>query len=336
MWSRVSPIQQPTPITRTKPSCMACLENKVHKALAVLGNSTGKLLNYHQSLCHPIHQGHWTISSANEFGLLPQGVRKSNIPHDRCKDVTYGHFVCTVRPEKAEHNRTRFTVGSDHINYPGEVVSPTVEMLTAKLLFNSFISTKGAKFMTMDISNFYLMTPLPRPEYLRLKLSNIPQDIFDEYHLNDIAEPDGTIYVIFRLGMCGLPQAGLLANELLEKELNFHGYRQTPLVPGLWSHSWRPIQFTLVANDFGVKYVGEEHPQHLLAALQEHYKVTTDWTGCRYIGITLDWDYIKRRVDLSMPGYVDKALHQFQNAKPTALHHAPFPSVLINYGAQKQ
>ncbi len=70
--------------------------------------------------------------------------------------------------------------------------------------------------------------------------------------------------------------------------------------------------------------------------LQEHYTVTTDWTGSRYIGITLDWDYVKRRVHLSMPGYVDKALRQFQHAKPTAPQHAPFPSAPINYGARKQ
>ena len=102
--------------------------------------------------------------------------------------------------------------------------------------------------------------------------------------------------------MYGLPQAGLLTNELLEKRLNAHGYHQSKLVPGLWNHIWRPLQFTLVVDDFGIKYVGQEHPQHLLSVLQEHYKVTMDWTGSRYIGITLDWDNAKRHVHLSMPG----------------------------------
>eukprot|EP00804_Cyclotella_cryptica_P005133 CCRYP_011532-RA/>CCRYP_011532-RA protein AED:0.44 eAED:0.44 QI:0/-1/0/1/-1/1/1/0/295 len=206
------------------------LENEVHKALAEMDKSTGKLLNYHQLLWHPVYQGDWTISSANEFGRLAQGVGgrikgtdtirficKSDIPQDRRKDVTYGRFVCNARPEKAEPNRTRFTVGGDRINYPGKVATPTAEMLTAKLLFNSVISTPGAKFMTMDLSNFYLMIPLPRLEYLRLKLSDIPTEIITEYRLNLLAEPDGTIYVLVRLGMYGLPQAGLLANKLLEK-----------------------------------------------------------------------------------------------------------------------
>ena len=62
--------------------------------------------------------------------------------------------------------------------------------------------------------------------------------------------------------MYGLLQAGLLANKLLEKRLNINGYFQSKLVPGLWKHEWRPIQFTLVVDDFGVKYVGKEHALH--------------------------------------------------------------------------
>ncbi|KAL7474454.1 hypothetical protein ACHAW6_000428 [Cyclotella cf. meneghiniana] len=109
-----------------------------------------------------------------------------------------------------------------------------------------------------------------------------------------------------------LPQARLLANELLENGLNTHGYHQSKLVPGLWTHEWHPIQFTLVVDDFAFKYIGGEHLQQLLLVLQEHYK--------------LDWDYAKRQVHLSMLGYVDKALQQFQHAKPQAPQNTPFPS----------
>ncbi len=111
------------------------------------------------------------------------------------KDVTYGQFVCTVRPEKAEPNRTRFTVGEDRINYPGKVAKFTADMLVAKMLFNSVISTKGARFMTMDISNFYLMTPLHRPEFIRMKLSDIPDKIIDEYKLRNKTTPSRSIYI---------------------------------------------------------------------------------------------------------------------------------------------
>ena len=149
------------------------------------------------------------------------------------KDVTYGQFLCTVKPEKAEPNQTRFTVGGDRINYPGEVATPTADMLVAKMLFNSVISTKDARFMTMDISNFYLMTPLHRPEFICIKLSDIPNEVINEYKLREKATKNGSIYIRAKRGMYGLPQAGLIANELLEKRLNKHGYRQSKLVPGL-------------------------------------------------------------------------------------------------------
>ena len=318
--------------------------------MAVMDKDSGKMLNYRQLMRHPEYKQQWSKSSANEFGRLANGVggriknptntikfiRKDDVPRERRKDVTYGQFVCTVRPEKAEKNRTRFTVGGDRINYPGEVATPTADMLVAKLLFNSVISTKGAKFMTLDISNFYLMTPLKRAEYIRMKLADIPEEIIVEYKLREKATPDGSIYIVANKGMYGLPQAGLLANELLEKRLNENGYRQSKLVPGLWKHDWRPIQFTLVVDDFGVKYVGKEHALHLKATLERDYKVTNDWTGNRYIGITLDWDYERRQVHLSMPGYVQKALKQFQHESTKKKQHAPFPCARINYGAKKQ
>ena len=106
-------------------------------------------------------------------------------------------------------------------------------MLVAKLLFNSVISTHGARFMTMDIANFYLMTPLKRPEYVKIKLRDIPEEIIFEYKLRDIATADGNVYIEATKGMYRLPHAGLLANEQLEKRLNKHGYRQSKLVPGL-------------------------------------------------------------------------------------------------------
>ena len=98
----------------------------------------------------------------------------------------------------------------------------------------------------------------------------------------------GSIHIQANRGMYGLPQAGLLANELLEKRLNKRGYQQSKLVPGFFTHNWRPLQFTLVVDNFGVKYVGKEHATHLKNTIEENYTVTTEWNGRRYIGITLD------------------------------------------------
>ncbi len=188
--------------------------------------------------------------------------------------------------------------------------------------------------MTMDISNFYLNSPLPHPEFIHIKLSNIPEEIIKEYKLCEKATSNGSIYIMATKGMYGLPQAGLIANKLLESRLNKHGYRQSKLVPDLWKYDTRLIQFTLVVNDFRVKYVGNEHALHLKHVLKESYQLTCDWDGCQYIGITLDWDYQQWRVHLSMPGYVKKALKLFQH-QLMFTQDAPYPSVPIQYGAKQ-
>ncbi len=107
------------------------------------------------------------------------------------------------------------------------------------------------------------------------------------------------------------------------------------MVPGLWKHDTRPMQFTLVVNNFGVKCVGKEHTQHLKNALEEQYKLTCNWTGTGYIGIALDWNYTKCQFHLSMPNYVQKVLKQFQHIAGK-LQHAPYLSVPIQYGVKKQ
>ena len=88
--------------------------------------------------------------------------------------------------------------------------------------------------------------------------------------------------------MYGLPQSGLLAQQLLEKRLNAEGCRQDTLVPGLWTHSWRLVTFILCLDNFGVKYVGEQNVDHLMTVLSSHYTIFGNWTGSRYLGIDLD------------------------------------------------
>ena len=102
---------------------------------------------------------------------------------------------------------------------------------------------------------------------------------------------DGYVYVEIRRGMYGLPHAGLIAQQLLEKRSNKEGYYQSERTPGFWTHTWRPISFTLCVDDFGVKYVGKKHAEHLLAVLKASYKISNDWSGKRYLGIDLDWEF---------------------------------------------
>jgi hypothetical protein len=79
-----------------------------------------------------------------------------------------------------------------------------------------------------------------------------------------------------------------------------------------------------VVDDFGVKYVGAEHAQHLITAVETDYTVSKDWTGGLYCSITLNWDYANKHVDLSMPGYIKDSLHTFQHPLPKHPQYAPY------------
>jgi hypothetical protein len=105
---------------------------------------------------------------------------------------------------------------------------------------------------------------------------------------------NGFIYLEMRRAVWGLPQAGILANKLLQKCLLPHGYYECTSMPGLWKHKMRPILFTLVVDNFGVKYVGKVHVDHLIWCFKQKYELTKDWTGDLYCGIKLNWDYDAR------------------------------------------
>ena len=116
--------------------------------------------------------------------------------------------------------------------------------------------------------------------------------------------------------MYRIPQSGILAQTILEKRLNPHGYHQSRFTPDLWTNKWRPICFTLIVDDFGVKYVGKEHADHSIKCIKENYDITEDWEGKRYLRLTFDWNYDTCSVHLSMTNYIPNALKRFKREKP--------------------
>ena len=103
--------------------------------------------------------------------------------------VMYGWIMCYIHPSKVEPNRTQLKVGGKRIHYCGDCSTPTADLLTVQIMLNSVISTKGAKFMTIDIKNFYLNTPMTRLEYLGLHMGNIPDHVQTQYYLQNKAHP---------------------------------------------------------------------------------------------------------------------------------------------------
>ena len=327
---------------------LAHLAIEKHQCHAVTHPITGKQMEYRHLIQDPDFRDDWLLSCANELGRLAQGVgnrikgtntiffiNKNCVPKGR--PVTYARTVCTVRPEKEEKNRTRITAGGNLItDYPGNVSTETAGLETIKIHWNSVLSTPGAKWMGMDISNMYLNTPLDRFEYMRIRLRDIPQEIIDEYKLNDIVADDGYVYIEMRRAIYGLAQSGALSHKQLETVIGKEGYYPSRFTPSLYLHKTRPISFTLVVDDFGVKYVNKEDALHLEKTLKDAYPMKSDWKGERYIGIDLNWDYEKRTLKTSMKDYVRKALIQFQHEAPKKHYYAPSKYIPPKYGSTQQ
>ena len=113
-----------------------------------------------------------------------------------------------------------------------------------------------------------------------------------------------------------LNQAVRIANDRLRLHPAKFGYASVARTPSLWMHVTKTIFFSLVVDEFGVKYFGKENANHLIQALSKLYTISIDWTGAQYCGLTLYWDYTCRTCDVSMPNYLPAALHKFQHPTP--------------------
>ena len=203
------------------------------------------------------------------------------------------------------------------------------------LLFLPVLSKPNTKYMTIDIGNFYMNTPMDRYKYMRMNINEIPQEVIDEYDLLPKVS-DGYIYFRIKKAIYGLKQSGALANKMLAKILNKDGYYQAKHTKGLWLHKTKNISFTLVTDDFGVAFENKEDVDALIKLLEGTYPCKCDWSGSRYVGVHLDWDYKNRTLKTSMPGYVKKALLQFQHIRKGKPQHSPSPYTAPEYRKKQQ
>ncbi len=167
-----------------------------------------------------------------------------------------------------------------------------------------------------------------------MPLDLFPEWIKKQYNLNKLAY-EGYVHLEIRRTVWGLPQAGILANKKLRQKLAPFGYFETN-TPGLWKHASRPISFTLVVDDFGVKYDNKADVDHLVSSIKKSYKLTEDWTGNLYCGIKLDWDYVGRTVDISMPGYIAKKLQEYNHIKSKMVQNCPYTPAPKQFGSEAQ
>jgi hypothetical protein len=149
-------------------------------ASAVLDNKTGNLLEYWHLLKHPKYKEVWSKSFGTKMQRLITtsktifSIKKGDIPEDWRCNIIYGQICCNYHSKKKDPYQTRITMGGNLINYPSNCRTPTADILTVKTLFNSIVSTPNAKFMTINIKGFYLMTPMSCYEYFWMKLELTP------------------------------------------------------------------------------------------------------------------------------------------------------------------
>lgn len=290
----------------------------------------------------------WNKATSNEFGRLTQGnkhgviatdtmefIAVNTVPKDR--DVTYLTMVYDHRPLKSEPYRCRIVVGGDKLSYDEDASAPTTDLTETKLLLNSVISDawKGARFCSADLKDFFLASPMKRPEYAKVHIKYIPQDIIDQYKLMDLVHND-YVYIKIKRGMYGLKQAALLAYQHLLTFLKPAGYEPITNSIGMWRHKTRKTIFCLCVDDFGIKYMNNEDLIHLLSTLQANYGVTVDKEGRNFCGLTIDWNYKQGYVDISIPGYIEKVLLKYQHPKPKRPEFSPHKHVEPVYGAKQQ
>ena len=347
--SQPTPISSPTNVPLRRSSRTSIRNPKYFSSQvlnAVLNKDTGNLEEY-RHLIKGIDAAKWKDACSKEFARLTKGRKKDNTPgtntlvwkHPRElpkeKTPTYMRVCANYRPQKADPYRVRCTVGGNLIKYQGPTRTPNADITTFKLFVNSVISTPNAKFMDMDLKDFYLESTMPEPEYMLVPFSLFPEDIVEEYNIRPLVHR-GMVLAQINKGMYGLPQAGRLAYEQLKEHLAKAGYVPAGHTPGLFKHITKPIQFILVVDDFGVKFVSQDDALHLINHLKTKYTATISWEGKLFCGIAIKWDYNKRTVELSMPNYVKKALLRFNHPHPNKPEHSPHPWTAPQYGAKQQ
>ena len=134
------------------------------------------------------------------------------------------------------------------MDFCGDASSGAASLATVKLLLHSVVSTKGAKFTTADIKYFFYASFLLDPEYMKMKLKIIPQEIIEQYQPQDLEE-NVWVYMKIVKGMPGLKQAACLTNERLIHHLALYGYAPVQHTPSLCKHESNGILISLVVDN---------------------------------------------------------------------------------------
>jgi hypothetical protein len=300
---------------------------------AVNLDQDGNPLTYRSAINGP-YASFWHTAEEEEIERLLDSNTIKFIPHSaKPKSRLSSYYNPQIKLKFKDGKpvyRVRGTYGGDRSDFVGETHAWTASLPTIKILLNAVVS-EDANWMTIDLKDFYLNTEMERSEYMKLTRKQVPQSIIDKYQLEHLFV-NNSIMVEIMKGIYGLPQAGKLAQDRLIKHLEANDYYLVKHTQCLFRHKTRDIAFTLVVDDFGIKYKTSSDSQHLIDTLQKLYVITIDPKGSKYVGLTIDYDKAGRKLEISMPGYIDKAMKRFNIPIPTHKTDSPILYTPPSYG----
>jgi hypothetical protein len=213
--------------------------------------------------------------------------------------------------------RVRGTYGGDRTKYEGPTSTHTAEYPLIKTLFSAVLHDvkyvdPDTRFVNIDMTDFYIYTPMEEPAYMSVPLKDIPESIIIAYDLrrrstNDIA------YFKVVMSMYGHPASGYLSNKHLFKTIEAAGYYEDSLVPCMLKHKTKPTIGAIVVDDIGLKVRSKDDVLHLVKAIEQVWKVKINWQGNRYVGMDLLWDYNPEdpSLEISCDQVIPDALKRF-------------------------
>jgi hypothetical protein len=255
----------------------------------------------------------------------------------RTKKVTYANFICNIRPQKTETHHVRMAAGGDKLDYPSNASSPAVSMLGAKIHTNSTISDapNGTRYLGLDIKNFYLGTPMTYFQYIQVRPSVIPQEVWDGKRVTTSPSPPTATSISESGVVCTASKklASLLSTNL--PKIRSFRIQTNGLHPWTLAPPHETNHIALCVDDFGVRYFSVPDALHLINAVKSNYNLAIHWSGPLYCDLILNCHYDEGYAHVSMPGYIDRALTKFAYPVPLRPQHALHKWIQPAYGSGK-
>jgi len=287
-----------------------------------------KPLKYKSALTSK-NKAYWDSADIEEYRRLflshtCKGILRQDVPQQERGNITYYNRQVKEKPKTVNNKlhtefRVRGTYGGDLPRYFGPVSTTSAEYATTKALWLSTLANvkhtdPNTRFVTMDLVDFYLGTPLDKPAYMRFQSSTFPQEIIDEFDLHSFVS-NGEIIVSVHKCMYGHPAAGFLSHKLIVSKFQQGGFSENPLVSGLFSNG--KTTFVLIVDDLGIRVNSDSELDNIEKIITDAgWKVKIDKSGSKFLGMRLNWNYDVEdpTLEIDAPDTMPKALARFADS----------------------